>query len=90
SNEEILQIMANVHNCPVFQFESTSGASLGAALRAAQAWLGEDSTAPAWRDTVKGFTEPVASSEMKPQPDAVAVYDELVKAYAAFENEFRS
>jgi xylulokinase len=90
SNQEILQIMANVHNCPVFQFESTSGASLGAALRAAQAWLGEDSTAPAWRDTVKGFTEPVASSEMKPQPDAVAVYDELVKAYAAFENEFRS
>jgi xylulokinase len=90
SNQEILQVMANVHACPVYQFTSTNGASLGAALRAAQACLGDAGSAPAWRETVKGFTDPIEGSQVRPQSGAVAVYDDLVKAYAAFENENRS
>ena len=38
-NPEILQIMADVQNCPVHQFEVTNSAALGAALRAAHAHL---------------------------------------------------
>jgi xylulokinase len=85
ANRDILQIMANVHNCPVSPFESTNGASLGAALRAAQAWLSDEGDAPDWQDTVGPFTQPVAGSRIDPQPEAVAVYDALIQEYAAFE-----
>ena len=87
ANRDILQVMANVHNCPVSQFESTNGASLGAALRAAHAWLGEvDSAgAPDWVELVSPFTQPVAGSRIDPDPAAVAIYDSLMDEYAAFE-----
>ena len=89
SNADLLQIMANVMGCPVWRIETTASAALGAALRAAHA--GSPGTErPAWRDVVRGFCEPVAGSEVKPQPDAVAVYDAMLPRYAEAETTARN
>jgi xylulokinase len=86
-NAEILRIMADVQRCPVYRFEVSNSAALGAALRAAQAQMAEQGEAPAWEDVVAGFAEPVPGSRIEPDPEAVAVYDELVEDYAARERE---
>lgn len=85
ANPEILQIMADVHDTPVYRQETANGAALGAALRAAHAWtLGTHGNAD-WEQIVAPFTQPVASSEVKPDPEAVKIYDNRIKDYAAFE-----
>ena len=90
ANRDILQIMADVHRCPVSQFESTNSASLGAALRAAQAWLADDGQDADWTEIVSAFTQPVAGSRIEPNPESMAVYDQHVQAYAAFEQRVLS
>lgn len=87
ANPQILQVMADIHGCPVFRFETTSSAALGAALRAAHGWLLASGAKPQWREIVKGLAEPVAGSEVRPAPDAAAVYDPLARAHAEFERE---
>ena len=86
-NPEILRIMADVHRCPVYRFEVSNSAALGAALRAAQAQMAEGGEAPAWQDVVAGFAEPVSGSRIEPDPAAAAVYDEMVEVYAQHERE---
>lgn len=78
---DLLQIMADVMDCPVFRIETTASAALGAALRAAHAWHREKAPL-GWPDLVRGFTEPVANSRIAPRPDAAAVYDGMLAAYA--------
>ena len=39
TNTAILQVMADVMNCPVLRIEVAKSAALGAALRAAHGWL---------------------------------------------------
>ena len=51
-NPEILRIMADVQNCPVFRFEVSNSAALGAALRAARAHLAAGGDAPPWEEVV--------------------------------------
>jgi len=85
ANPEILQIMADVFDAPVFRQETANGAALGAALRAAHAYkTGEDGQAD-WEQIVAPFTKPLDSSRVSPQPEAVALYEEKRKEYAAFE-----
>lgn len=86
ANSEIMQIMADVMGCPVYRIETTASAALGAALRAAHAWHAARGTV-AWPHIVRGFTEPVSGSEIKPRSDAVAVYDKHIHAYAAAERQ---
>jgi xylulokinase len=86
-NAEVLRVMADVHNCPVYQFEVSKSAALGAALRAAHAWLAERGEEPAWKEVVAGFAEPVAGSMLRPDPNAAAVYDRFVRVYAERERE---
>ena len=85
ANVEILQVMADVHACPVFRFEVSNSAALGAALRAAHAYLAETGAAPKWDEVVRGFVDPIAGSEVRPDPVAVRIYDELLPRYAEFE-----
>ena len=80
ANRDILRVYADVHNCPVHQFETTNSATLGAALRAAQADRGSS-----WHSTVEAFTQPVAGSTLHPDPSAVATYARLVDEYEALE-----
>ncbi len=86
-NAAILRIMADVHGCPVYRFETTNSAALGAALRAAHASLRDAGRPADWERVVAGFTEPVADSRVDPDPKAKATYDALVERYAARERE---
>lgn len=87
ANEAILQVMADVHKCPVYRFEVSNSAALGAALRAAQAALEEAGTPAEWEEVVEGFTDPVPGSRIDPNPDATLVYDGMVVDYAECEKE---
>lgn len=82
-NTDILQIMADVQNCPVHQFSVTNSAALGAALRAAHGYLTQSNPATQWQDIITGFAEPLAHSEITPQN--ASAYTELIKKYAQCE-----
>jgi xylulokinase len=84
-NREILQVMAQVFDTDVYQFEVGNSAALGAALRAYHAnEVAEGREAP-WEEVVSEFAEPVAESRISPNRDAAAVYKELEPVYAACE-----
>ena len=85
ANAEILQVMADVHRCPVHRFETTASAALGAALRAVHGGQADRGGAPAWEEVVRGFAEPVAGSRVDPGPDTAAAYDAMERAWREFE-----
>ena len=84
-NREILQVMADVLDAEVFQFEVSNSACLGAALRAYHAELVSEKVQVGWDEVTAGFTNPVLASRIAPDPACVAVYAELKKLYAACE-----
>jgi len=85
ANRAILEIMANVHNADVYQFEVGKSAALGAGLRAAHAALKASGREMPWAEVVKGFAEPVKESRVRPDKAAVKVYREFLKLYGACE-----
>lgn len=85
-NEVILQIMADVMNCPVLQIQVSKSAALGAALRAAHGWLATQDGVT-WEEVTAGFTEPLAHTKVKPRAKAVRAYDRLLETYARREKE---
>jgi xylulokinase len=87
ANVAILQVMADVMNCPVLRIEVAKSAALGAALRAAQGWLANEGKAPSWDKIVRGFTDPVPDSEIKPSLRAAKLYDKLIEKYAKCEKQ---
>ena len=82
-NREILQVMADVFGADVYPAASTSGASLGAALRAYQAHLSQAQSI-SWPDVVAGFTN-VGSAPVRAVPEHTAIYQKLRKQYAEVE-----
>jgi len=84
-NIPILQIMADVLNCPVARIEISKSAALGAALRAAHAYLKQAGKPAKWKEIVAGFADPIPGSEIKPNKKAVGVYNKLIKTYAKAE-----
>jgi len=84
-NREILQVMADVHDAAVYQFQVSKSAALGAALRAPHADLKARGEEPTWVEVVADFAEPVAQSRIAPDPAAVAVYRDFLKLYQACE-----
>lgn len=84
-NAAILRVMADVMNSPVYRLEISKSAALGAALRAAHAYLKHRRQPARWADVLRGFTEPPADSDVRPDKRAVAVYNKLIKKYAAAE-----
>lgn len=84
-NAPVLQIMADVMNCPVLRIEVAKSAALGAALRAVHGWLAYNGETPEWEDVVSVFTDPIHNSEIKPNPTTTRIYDKLVKKYAKCE-----
>jgi xylulokinase len=82
-NREILQIMADVFGADVHAAASTSGASLGGALRAYQAE--QSRTTPiSWPDVVAGFTDAVVAP-VRADRGTAAIYQALRKRYAEAE-----
>ncbi len=81
-NTAILQVMADVMNCPVARIEVAKSAALGAALRAAHGYAAHAGQKPKWQEIVAGFTDPIPGSEIKPNPKAASTYDKLIEKYA--------
>ena len=78
-NREILQVIADVFATPVYRFEATDSAALGAALRAMQADTGRE-----WDEVIERFVTPVADA-IQPAAPGVEVYRELRAVHAARE-----
>jgi xylulokinase len=87
ANIALLQVMADVMNCPVRRIEVSKSAALGAALRAAHGWLIETAGKADWSKVVAGFTAPVPDSEVRPNSAAARAYDKLVEKYARCEQD---
>jgi xylulokinase len=85
SNLSLLQVMADVMKCRVERIEVSKSAALGAALQAAHGWLAEAGSKPEWEEVVAGFSQPIPDSEIRPDPKAARVYDQLIEKYAACE-----
>ncbi len=83
----ILQVMADVMNCRVERIEVSKSAALGAALQAVHGWLIQAGEKPNWEQIVAGFSNPVPNSEIRPDPPATRVYDQLIEKYARCERE---
>jgi xylulokinase len=88
-NDTILQVMADVHQCPVYRQSSPNSAALGAALRAAHAFLFERGQDPGWKILVQDLTAPDYSSVFKPDKQTRSVYENAAIRYQTFEEEFR-
>ncbi|MBA4386509.1 MAG: carbohydrate kinase [Verrucomicrobia bacterium] len=86
-NPAILQVMADVMNCPVLRIEVAKSAALGAALRAAHAHFAHSGSAQTWKEIAATFTSPLPNSRILPDPATVPVYDALLVRYAAFEKK---
>jgi len=87
ANRAILQVMADVFDADVYQFEAGNAACVGAALRAFHADAASSGHDLAWEDVVRRIAEPVASSRVQPDRAVRAVYEDLIGRYATFEAE---
>jgi xylulokinase len=81
NNPLILQIAADVLNCPVIQLSVTKSSALGAALRALHGVLKERGESPEWKEIVSGFTESLFRARLEPNPRTVKLYDSLLEKY---------
>jgi xylulokinase len=86
-DQALLQVLADVMNCPVLRIEVSKSAALGAALQAAHGWLVAADKNPKWDKLVAGFTKPVPGSEVRPDKKAARVYDQMLERYAACESD---
>jgi xylulokinase len=87
NDRALLQVLADVMNCPVLRIEVSKSAALGAALQAAHGWLTAAKKNPKWDKLVAPFTKPVAGSEIRPDKKAAKVYDKLLEKYAVCESD---
>ena len=87
ANRAILQVMADVFGADVYQFETANSAALGAALRAYHAHARDEGHEIPWDEVVEGFVEPIEPSRVQPDQTRHAMYQDLVRTYAAREAE---
>lgn len=85
ADTSVLQVMADVFQCPVQRSDITNSAALGAALMAAHAVPGGAS----WTEAIRGVTVASTSDRVGPQPDTGPVYQALLHRYAKFEQAQR-
>jgi len=87
NNQSLLQVLADVMNCPVHRIEVSKSAALGAALQAAHGWMTETGKNPKWDKLVAPFTKPVPGSEIQPDKKAAKIYDQMVEKYVVCESD---
>jgi xylulokinase len=87
-NRAILQVLADVLNAEVREFDVTNSAALGAALRAYHADRLVSTGSASWEEVIAGFAEPTAVAA-RPVPANVAAFAALRPRYAAFERANR-
>lgn len=84
-NTEILQVMADVFDAPVYRIDVSNSACLGAALRAMHAHASSAGPPVAWRRVVEGFVSPSSDRVVRPRAGAVEVYRRHAPEHEAFE-----
>ena len=84
-NRAILQVMANVFGVDVYRLDVENSAALGAALRAYHADRLAAGEPVSWNTVVRGFTEPQPGHRVSPNPQHVAMYEDLRRDYAILE-----
>ncbi len=85
-NKDMLQILANVFNTRVRQFEITDSATLGAALRSAKSFYDPRNREKNWNDIVGKFIDIQQCTMIKPQKKYKDLYDDLLKVYQKCED----
>ncbi|MGE5814809.1 MAG: FGGY-family carbohydrate kinase, partial [Acidobacteriota bacterium] len=85
ANREILRVLADVFDAPVFQFQVSNSAALGAALRAYHAHELVGGRPIRWEAVISGFAEPIAASRIDPFPENVRLYRDMEQRHAEFE-----
>ena len=86
-NKEILKVIANIFNTPVYYLKVTKSAALGAALRASHSYFREKGKNLSWPAITRGFVSYDKARGIKPEREAVRIYDELIKFYQACETQ---
>ncbi|XP_042068956.1 xylulose kinase [Haplochromis burtoni] len=81
SNKEILQVLSDVFNAPVYTIDLSDSTCLGSAYRALHGLVAESGAS--FVDVVKKAPEPRLVAT--PHPKAKEMYDELLKRYAQLE-----
>ena len=88
TDSAILQIMADVFDCPVVRIEVAKSAALGAALRASHGWLAYSGKKPRWQERKFQLSpDPLPDSEVRPRATSARAYDRLMEKYATRERE---
>ncbi|XP_040921617.1 xylulose kinase isoform X2 [Toxotes jaculatrix] len=82
SNKEILQVLSDVFNAPVFTIDLSDSACLGSAYRALHGLVAESGVC--FFDVVKKAPEPQLVAT--PHPAAEEVYSQMLKRYARLED----
>jgi len=77
--------MADVFGAAVYQLQVGNSAALGAALQAFHGAIVSDGGRMSWEEVVKDFVEPLADSQLSPDPVRQAIYEDLINLYAACE-----
>ncbi|CAL8294596.1 unnamed protein product [Lota lota] len=83
SNKDILQVLSDVFNAPVYTTDVANSACLGSAYRALHGLESVESGVP-FSDVVKNAMEPQLA--VTPNPRAKEVYNQMLKRYAELED----
>jgi xylulokinase len=86
-NAEILQVMADVFDAPVYRIHVENAACLGAALRAFHASARASSRELSWDDVAARFAEPVPDLVVRPDPGNATVYSRARTSHADIERQ---
>ncbi len=82
-DEEIVQIIADVNQCPVYRHDVLNSAALGAAIRAVQAVTGSE-----WDKLIAAFAPYPLQPAAMPRAELAVRYADLERAYARAESEY--
>ena len=85
-NPEILRVMSDVFGARVKVYQISNSAALGAAIRAAHAYLNRHGEQTSWEDLVDQFVIPVPGSEVEPIQENHAAYQRLTAIYKTCED----
>ncbi|KAK7123292.1 hypothetical protein R3I93_021641 [Phoxinus phoxinus] len=83
SNKDILQVLSDVFNAPVYTIDVPNSAGLGCAYRALHGLMAE--TGQSFSETTRSAPDPQLA--VRPEPGALEVYAPLMLRYTALEDQ---
>lgn len=81
ANRDILQVIADIHRCPVYRHGAANSAALGAAIRAVEAVANQAD----WDELIERFAPAPSEPAAVPRPNTAACYAEAEDAYGRAE-----